>query len=47
MATTTPNTRTQMRASMWNRAFAAVCPRIVALDAVNGTSDALAVRCVR
>ena len=48
MATTTLNTpRTEMRASMWNRALTPVCPRIVAVDAVNGAPNALAARCVR
>jgi hypothetical protein len=39
-----------MRASKWNRALAAACPRVVAFEAilpVNGTSNALAARCVR
>jgi len=48
MATTTLNTpQPEMRASQWNRALAAVCPRIVAVDAVSGTSNALVARCVR
>jgi hypothetical protein len=51
MATTTLNTtRPEMRASQWNRAFAAVCPRVGPFQAVllvNGTSNALAARCVR
>lgn len=51
MATTTLNTpRPEMRASNWNRALTAACPRAVAFDAilpVNGTSNALVARCVR
>ncbi len=51
MATTTLNTtRPKMRASQWNRALAAACPRVVAAEAIlpmNGTSIALAARCVR
>ncbi len=48
MATTSLNTpRTEMRASSWNRAFAAACPQIVAADVMPGTSNALAVRYVR
>lgn len=51
MATTTLNTtRPEMRASQWNRALAAACPRVGAFGAVllvNGTSNALAARCVR
>jgi hypothetical protein len=48
MATTSLNTpRTEMRASKWNRALVAACPRIVAVNPAYATSDALAVRCVR
>lgn len=51
MAKTMLNTtQPEMRASQWNRALVAACPRVVAFEAtlpVTGTCNALATRCVR